>query len=282
MRAIILLILACCVFGSAGYFTWLLFVKPGQDLQLERSLPPPTPPPDPTVPEYNKRVTLHTEGKLIEARKALQEFIDRYPESTKLDEAKNRLGEINATIFLSPIEVPEKQSYIVKSGDVLSRVATKVKSTPEFLMKANNLQQVMLRIGQKITYAPHDFTVLIDRKAQKVILLNEGRFFAQYAILAVPEKKKGQAAAPVGRQVGTVTDKIAWHDGGRVSYADKTYNSADHWVVVSAAGNTLYSFREAGSDGKKPKRPPSGIGLAPEDMQKLALLVRKGTPVIIE
>lgn len=281
MRALFLLLLACCVFGGAGYFTWLLFIKPEQDLKLERSLPPPTPPPDPTVPEYNKRVEIHKQGNLLEARKALQEFIDRYPESTKIEEAKNRLGEINTTIFLSPLEAPEKESYVVKSGDVLSRVATRLKTTPELLMDANDLKQIMLKIGQKISYTPHDFTILIDRKAEKVVLLNEGRFFAQFPILAMPEKKKGQNTPPQ-KLTGTVADKVAQKDGSRVTFTDPGYSSADHSIAMSVPGNTLYSFREADPDGKKPERTPTGYGLAPEDMQKLAVLVRKNTPVIIE
>lgn len=282
MRALFLLLLACCIFGGAGYFTWLLFVKPEQDLRLEKTLPPPTPPPDPTVPEYNKRVALHKEGKLLEARQALKEFIERYPESTKIEEAKNRLGEINADIFLSPLPAPEKATYVVKSGDVLGRVATKLKTTPELLMKANNLKQVMLKIDQKLSYTPNNFTILIDHKAEKVVLLNDGRFFAQYQILALPEKKKAQPAGRQPKQTGTVTDKIAWNDGSRIAYTDPAFYSADHWIVISPSGNTLYSYREAAPEGKKPHRPPSGIGLAPEDMQKLALMVRKNTPVIIE
>ncbi|MGV3533952.1 MAG: LysM peptidoglycan-binding domain-containing protein [Chthoniobacteraceae bacterium] len=283
MRALFLLLLACCVFGGAGYFTWLLFIKPEQDLRMEKSMPPPTPPPDPTVPEYNKRVELHKAGNLLEAREAFEDFIERHPESTRIEEAKNRLGEINTDIFLSPMDAPGKQTYTVKSGDVLSRVASRLKTTPELLSEANDLTQVMLKIGQKLTYTPHNFSLTIDRKNDKVVLLNEGRFFAQFAIIAKEESKKKQTKEPPrGKQSGTVSNKMAWHDDKTVNFMDPEYKTADHWVVISVPGHTLYSHREAGPEGKKPKRPPSGLGLAPEDMQKLAVLVNKGTPVIIE
>ncbi len=67
------------------------------------------------------------------------------------------LGKLNAAIFLSPLPSPEKQTYVVRPGDVITRVAVKYKTTPELLMRSNNLSGSMLRIGQRLLIAPERF-----------------------------------------------------------------------------------------------------------------------------
>jgi hypothetical protein len=150
-------------------------------------------------------------------------------------------------------------------------------------MRANNLSATMLRIGRKITIAPAEFSLHIDKSEKKVTLLNNGKFFKQYPIRSVPERlvppKKGGAAQPPA--AGKINDKIAWSEAGeRVIFSDKDYAGAAHWIVPSIGGHTLYSMAEEG-DGQKYKTPPSGLGLAPEHMEELSTMLSKGNPVTI-
>ncbi|MEA3209298.1 MAG: hypothetical protein QOE70_2355, partial [Chthoniobacter sp.] len=91
MKVIVILLLACLVFGTAGYFTYDLFVKPQVELKREKEAPATPPPPDPTLPELEKCLELRDKGQLVEARKALEDFIERFAESSKIEEAKNEL-----------------------------------------------------------------------------------------------------------------------------------------------------------------------------------------------
>lgn len=258
---------------------------------MERLLPPPPPPPDPTVPDFNKIVELQKAGKMQEAKAGFSDFIERYPESTKQEEAKNRLGEINTTLLFSNAPSPEKQTYVVKSGDVITRVAAKTKTSPELLMKVNNLNGIMLRIGQQLTIVPAEFSLVIERRNRKVVLLYKGKFFKQYAIRTEPSApaaqsgKKGTASTPakLPKVAGRVSDKISWLNGSRVSFSDKGYENSDHWIVIQPSGHSLYTDREPGPNEPKPQKPPGGgYGLPAEPMQELAALVSKNTPVTIE
>ena len=167
MKALFALCFAIVVFGTGGYFTWKLYVKPQQELQMEKQARPPPAPPDPTIPEFEKCVELQQSAKLIEARTAFTDFVERYPESTKIDDAKHRLGEINSYIFLSTYPAPEKPTYTVQKNDVITKVAAKMRTTPEFIMRANDLHGTMLRIGQTLTVAPADFSLVIDRRTRR-------------------------------------------------------------------------------------------------------------------
>jgi LysM repeat protein len=284
VKPLIILALIVGIFGGAAYFAYDLFLKPQKQLAEEKLQPPPPPPPDPTLPEYEKCLALQKSGDVLGARDALNRFIGDYPHSSKADEAKDRLGEINIDFFLSSKPAPEKQLYVVKSGDVLTRVAAKLKTTPELIMRANNLSGTMLRIDQKLMISPPDFAVAINKKEKRVTLLNQSKFFKHYPIRSLPVRPasaKPAAAAP-GKTTGKITDKIAWSEAGsRVSFSDKEYATASHWIVFSISGNTLYSQPDEES-GQKVTKPPTGLGMAPEHMEELAVLLSKGNPVTIE
>ncbi|MEA3209363.1 MAG: hypothetical protein QOE70_2420, partial [Chthoniobacter sp.] len=191
--------------------------------------------------------------------------------------------EINTRIFLNPVPAPEKEVYIVKSGDVLNRVAAHTKTTAELLMRANNLSGTMLRIGQKLYTSPSNFSIHISRKHSKVVLNNNGRFFKQYPIREWPAtlqtQKKG---APVVKLSGKVIEKIALLDGSRVIFTDKGFANATHWITVSIPHCTLYAEPPAGADPKKASKPPSGIALDPEATAELSSMLNRGTPVYLE
>ena len=198
-----------------------------------------------------------------------------------VDDARDQLGRINTDIFLSPRPAPEKQVYLVRPGDVLNKVARLTKTTPELLMRANGMTNVMLRIDQRIFYTPAEFSVVISRKTRKVVLLNHGRFFKQYAIRSMPSAKTGAALPRV--QPGKITDKIAWGpSGARVIFTDKEYAQATFWITHSVPGHTLFSEPDAAPGAPANKPPTGGVGIAPEAASELAILLTKGNPVTVE
>lgn len=283
MKALIIIFLTLGIFGGAAFVGYKMFVQPKIALKQEKLLPPLPPPPDPTVPEFNKCVAIRKSGKVVEARDAFYGFIERYPESSKIEDAKNFLGEINTDIMLSTMTAPEKQVYIVQKGDVITRVANHLKTTGELLVRANNLQGPMLRIGQKLTISPGDFSLVISRKTDKVTVLNKGKFFKQYAILEWPpshaKKPAGGKAVVQPKVMGKVTDKISWLNGTRVTFMEKGYINSTHWVQINIPGCTLHSVAE-GDTAQKP--PSGGIRLTPDALDELDAMLAKGDPVTLE
>jgi LysM repeat protein len=284
-KAFVILVLAAAVFGGAAYFSYELFIKPKEQLKAEKLAPATPLPPDPALPEFNKAVNVLKTGDLLAARDAFARFVDQNPHSRKLEEAKDYLGKINTEIFLSPKPAPEKQLYVVRSGDVLNKVARHTKTTPELLMRSNGLSNIILQINQQLLYTPAEFSVVIRKKEEKVIVLNRGKFFKQYPIRkmfgAAAPKKTG--ATPYPKQAGKVSEKIAWGpSGGRVIFTDKEYQYATFWVSFTVGGHTLYGEPDAGAAQQANKPPVGGIGIAPEDVKELAIMLTRGCPVTIE
>ena len=277
VKALIILLLTAGVFGTAAYFTYELYVKPEQALRAEKQRGPQPLPADPSLPDFRACVELKTKGDTAAARAALIAFLEQFPNSTKANEARDLLGEINADLFFSQAPAPEKQIYIVAKGDVLNRVAMRTHSTPELIFRSNNMTGSMLRIGQKMVIAPADFSAVISVRDKKLTLYNAKRFFKQYRILALPAADTAQKGPPVKR-VGKVVGKLATDAAGnRVTFQDKGYAGASHEVSLSIPGHSLFALAASEKPAAR-----TGIGLAPEDMEEIAVLLKKNDPVTIE
>src|SRR2546423_3914404 len=161
MKWLFVFVLAVIIVGGAAWFGYDLFFKQQIEVRKEqRGEISPEPTPDISLPEFQAAAKLRQEGKLIEARGALTAFIEKYPNGLHVDEAKDLLGELNVDIFLSRTPSPEKEEYTVKPGDVLAKIAHKLKTTPELIMRMNNLSGTMLHISERLIILHTVFSII--------------------------------------------------------------------------------------------------------------------------
>jgi len=276
MKWLFVLFLAIIIFGGAAWFGYNFVFK--QDIQVakeQRGEVTPEPRIDLTLPEYEAAAKLRQEGKMPEARAALSTFVQKYPTSPHADEAKDLLGEINIDIFLSRTPSPEKEEYIVKPGDVITKVAHKTKSTPELIMRMNNMSGTMLHIGERLLISHPDFAIVVQRKPKVLVLLNHGGFFKQYHI----QEEKLPAKIPSKAQT-KVVEVMAWRDGKRVGFGTKEFIGSTRWIRLGSQAYTIYAVPDAAHQVVQPP-PPQGIGLAAADVEELSSLVNKQTSVTI-
>ena len=278
MKWLFALLLAVIIFGSAAFFGYHIIVKPELAVRAEqRGEGPQEVRPDVSAPEFEAAAKLRQEGKLVDARTAFTEFLRKYPNSPRAEQAKDLLGDTNMDILLSRTPSPEKQEYIVKSGDVLARVAKKMKTTPELIMRTNNMSGTMLRIGEKLLISHPEFSLFIQRKGENVTLLDKGAFFKRYKVKTVKLPAKQQP-----RITTKVAEILAWRDGKRVGFGTKEYIGSVRWIRLNAPGYYLYAEPEPNSPepGGVPP-PPTGFGMVAHDVAELSGLVNSKTPVTI-
>lgn len=276
MKWLFVLFLAIIIFGGAAWFGYNFVFK--EDIQVakeQRGEVTPEPRIDLTLPEFEAAAKLRQEGKIPEARAALTAFIQKYPSSPSADAAKDLLGEVNISIFLSRTPSPEKEEYVVKPGDVLAKVARKVKSTPELIMRMNNMSGTMLHIGERLLISHPDFAIVIQRKPKLLVLLNHGGFFKQYHI----QEEKLPARAPA-KGTTKVSEVMAWRDGKRVGFGTKEFIGSTRWVRLANQTYTIYSVPDSAHQVVQPA-PPQGVGLAAADAEELSSLVNNKTSVTI-
>src|SRR5213596_314325 len=278
MKWLFVLLLALAIFGGAAWFGYNTFVKEEIEVKKEQRgeiTPPPVV--DVSLPDFEAAVKLRQDGKLTEARDALVAFVQKYPNGKHLDEARDILGEVNIAILLSRHPSPEKVEYIVKPGDVLAKIARKLKTTPEMIMRMNNMNGTMLRIGDRLLISHPDFSMVIRRKSNLIVLLNHGAFFKHYHVHEA--KLSGKQSAKI---TAKVAETMAWKGGKRVGLGSKEYLASTKWIrIAGAAGYTLYSVPDAAHPNLDQPPPPVGLGLAATDLEELSSLVKNGTPVTI-
>ncbi len=275
MKWLFVLLLAAFIFGAAWFGYNLVFKEDIQVRKEQRGEITPSATPDISLPEFEAAAKLRQEGKLVEARNALTLLIQKYPNGLHVEEAKDLLGEANVDILLSTHPSPEKEEYIVKPGDVLAKVGRRMKSTPELIMRMNNLSGTMLRIGQKLLISHPNFSIIIQRKAKVIVLLNNGAFFKQYH---VREEKLPAKATP--KIITRVSETLAWKDGKRVGFGTKEYAESTRWIRLANSAYTIYSVPD-GAHSTVEEPPSQGLGLDASDVEELSSLVNNKTPVTI-
>jgi len=277
MKWVFVLLLAVIIFGGAAWFGYNFVFK--EDIQVrkeQRGEVTPEPRVDISLPEFQEAAKLRQEGKLAEARGALTTFIEKYPTGQHVEEAKDLLSEVNIDILLSRTPSPEKEEYVVKPGDVLQKIAHKVKSTPELIMRMNNLSGTMLHIGEHLLISHPDFSIVIQRKAKLIVLLDHGAFFKQYHL----REEKLSAKQPP-KVTAKVAEVMAWNDGKRVGFGTKEYIGSTRWIRLGAPAYTIYSLPDTAHPALAQSPPPQGFGLAATDVEELSSLVNNRTPVTI-
>ena len=277
LKWLFVLFLAVIIFGGGAWFGYELLFKQQIEVKKEqRGEVKPEPTPDISLPEFQAAAKLRQEGKLVEARAALTSFIEKFPNGGHADEARDLLGEVNVDIFLSRTPSPEKEEYTVKPGDVLAKIAHKLKTTPELIMRMNNLNGTMLHIGERLLISHPDFSMIIQRKTKLLVLLNHGAFFKQYHL--VEEKLSPKQPA---KQNTKVAETMAWRGGKRVGFGTKEFIGSTRWIRLAAPGYIIYAMPDTGHPNVDQPPPTSGLGLAASDVEELSGLVNNRTTVTI-
>lgn len=309
-KILTLLILGSLIFGSAGYFGYILFIKPNRAERREKAAaaaaPAPTATPDPAIPEFERLKKLQAAGNTPAVRDGWNVWIAANPKSPLLPEGRRQLGVVNMALFFNPAENPSLISYTVVKGDSLAKIAAKHHSNAELIQKANQLPGINLQIGQQLVIPELKLTLELDRAAKSLTLLNNGTYLKEYLLLSAPS-----APATPAKISTKVLDKSAMAGTKRVAFGDKAYTSSEKIILIAqapsivaapelpatpavpAAAATQPSASPTEQGGTNataatvatpaPTAPPmpAGYVLSGPDLQEIFALVSRNMPVII-
>ena len=271
------MLLAALIFGGAALFSYKIFVRPEMVMRAERAAAAPAQP----TPGYQPAGIPgrgETKGRRQTDRsaRALTAFIQKYPSGLHAGEAQDLLGDVNTSILLSDYPSPEKEEYVVRSGDVLARIAAKLKSTPELIMRTNNLSGTMLHIGDKLLVSRPEFSILIQRNAKLLYLLDHERFFKRYHL-----RDEKLPANPPAKITTRVAEIMAWKNGKRIGIGSPDFLNSTRWIRLGAPGYLIYAEPDDSHQMLDVPPPEQGLGMSATDVEELSSLVNTRTAVTI-
>lgn len=275
IRIAIILVLAVAIFGGAYFAVHELYLKPQLALKADKEAPRPMPPVDPSLVDFQHCVGIRQTGEPAEAVAAFEKFLRVHPGSTKREEARDIIGELNSKMFFSVQPTPENV-VVVKSGDTLARISARVKMPLELIVHLNQLRvERAIQPGQKLIAFPTDFRLALKQREQKVVLFNGERFFRQYSALSWPGKKP---LVILAKQTTRVTEKVALTAlGVAPKPASIEYFPSYHTIGFPIPGHSIFS-----QSADSLRTMSGGIRLASEHMSEIAVLLPKGAPVTLE
>lgn len=214
------------------------------------------------------------EGK---ARNYYQEIVDKYPNIEKIEDAINRLGDLNIKLLYSGRDSEFLQTYTVKPGDTLERIAKKYNTTVELIRRINKIKGNRIRPYDRLKVVKVKFSIAIDKSLNILILKANGKFFKRYY---VGTGKHG--STPVGNF--KIMEKIkhpTWYkpDGGVVPFGSKENLLGTRWMSINYPGYGIHGTWDDDSVGKQSSM--GCVRLRNKDVEELFDLVPVGTEVTI-
>lgn len=217
------------------------------------------------------------QGNLPKARNTLKEIIEMFPNSEKIGEVQDALGDVNVRLAFSPEAVPGQSIfYQVDSGDTLNGIASGFGTTVELLRISNGIKKDLIHPGQKLKVMNGKFSLVADKSSNTMILKLNGEFFKLYRVGSGRDN-----STPVGNfKVVNKLKEPPWHHKGKtIPFGDPENILGTRWMGIDRSGYGIHGTWDPDSIGKQSSA--GCIRLRNEEVEELYDLVPVGTPVTV-
>ncbi|MBR2427483.1 MAG: LysM peptidoglycan-binding domain-containing protein [Lentisphaeria bacterium] len=170
----------------------------------------------------------------INARNAMRLLLDKmaiqqnHPLYSK---ACSILGDSNMKLYYQGTDPAEWGEYVVKKGDILSRIASRNATGVKELMEVNQLSGTNLRIGQKLRIPRSVWRIRLEVSKNRLLLYSNGRLFKIYPVQVASKAKE----TPYGiYKIRKKQINPAWKQGNRILRGGITENPLGSRIMVLA------------------------------------------------
>jgi lipoprotein-anchoring transpeptidase ErfK/SrfK len=228
---------------------------------------------------------LAAEDKLVDARVKYLVALKHATGANVQRQIERKLEPINIELVISPRQMPEKEDYLVKSGDSLDRIARRYGTTTELIQKSNLLMNPnVIKAGDRLRVFTGKFELAASKSRHDMVVSLNGEFFKRYKV-GTGRYGKTPAGTFVVRE--KIAEPVWWRpDGREVPFGDKENILGTRWLSLKATGDTE-NVRGYGIHGTWA---PESVGSASsagclrmvnEQVEELFTYIPVGTPVTI-
>lgn len=215
-------------------------------------------------------------GQLMAAKNAYQELVINFPGSGEVVNWQNKAEEINIKLLFSPVLTPKSIMYEIKPGDSLVKIAKEFKTTPELIVKSNNISGDKIFPGKKIKVWNGPLNAVVDKSQNTLMLKSDDEIIKTYIV-----STGANNSTPVG--VFKVVNKIknpTWFKAGAVVPPESPDNVlGTRWMGFDAAGYGIHGTIEPQNLGKQVTQ--GCVRMANNDVEELYIILPVGAEVTV-
>ena len=215
-------------------------------------------------------------NNFLEAKAIYQKLIADFSNSSEVMNWQKKAEELNLRLLFSPAITPKSALYEIKSGDSLTKIANKFKTTVDLIKKSNNLTDDKILPGRKIKVWTAPFSIIVDKSQNTLILKTDEEIMKTYIVSTGKNN-----STPTGNF--KITNKLinpTWFKAGAVVPAGSPENIlGTRWLGLNLPGYGLHGTSEPQSLGKQVTQ--GCVRLSNSDIEELYILIPEGTEVTI-
>jgi lipoprotein-anchoring transpeptidase ErfK/SrfK len=221
---------------------------------------------------------LEAKGDLLEAKNIYQKLANDFPNANLNEIAgwQKKTEDINIKLLFSPALTPNAALYEIKSGDTLVKISREFKTTPELIMKSNNLAGDKIIPGRKIKVWTAPFSILVDKSQNTLLLKANEEVIKSYTVSTGKNN-----CTPVG--VFKIVNKLpnpTWFKAGAVVPADSPENIlGSRWMGFDLPGYGIHGTTDPKSLGTQATQ--GCVRMSNAEVEELYAIVPAGTEVTI-
>jgi LysM repeat protein len=234
-----------------------------------------TPPPeDPSLAVWRSLLQNLEPNNPAADLSSIRVFLAENPKAPMRQEAFDLLSQRGAYWLFSDRPAPWKEPYRVVSGDSMNRISSRQGVASEWIMVVNNLLDYNMRIGQELLLPKPDLRLIASRAEGRLFVLDGEEILLAYPLTFsnVPDSALGETK---------VREKMALQGGNRFAFGTPGFVGAEKIITVDGSAPGFRSLPQGLSAATSPTL-PAGLLLAAPDLEEVFLLVKRGTPVLIE
>ncbi|HEX9779981.1 MAG TPA: L,D-transpeptidase family protein [bacterium] len=203
-------------------------------------------------------------------------LLERFPASALASQAQERLGHINVAILFSPTVTQADAVYEVLPGDTLVEIAEAHRTTVDLIKQANGITGDLIRPKQRLKIPQGEFEIVVDKSQKELLLKKDGRFLKTYPIATGRDDSTPEGAFKI---VNRIPNPV-WYKQGAIVPPDSEENIlGTRWLGFDKAGYGIHGTVDAAPI--KEQATAGCVRMRNDDVEELFAIVPVGTDVTI-
>ncbi len=226
---------------------------------------------------YEKAKTMMAEGKVVDARAALQQIIAEYSDFKDVEQVEQDLYALNMKLLFSDIPVPQAVVHEVVMGDTLGKICRKYNVTMDLVKASNGLGSDVVRLGQRLRVWTGKFSIIVSKTQNTLMLKSDADIFKVYNV-----STGANGTTPAG--AFRITNKIenpVWYKQNAIIPPESPDNAlGSRWMGLDKQGYGIHGTVQPDKIGQQITA--GCVRMRNSEVEELYKIVPVGTQVVIQ